>query len=116
MPSNVALAIWPIAPGTATARTESKSFSEKPYAKHQQNNAKLRQLVGELLIGDIARRERANNHACQQIARNRRQPKLLRQKAEHEGEANARNDGGNEGRIVRQRPVSSLRARFEGIF
>jgi hypothetical protein len=43
-------------------------------------------------------------------------PKLLRQKAEHEGEANARDNGGNERRIVRQRTVSSLRALFEGIF
>ena len=29
MPSKVAIAIWPTAPGIAIARTESRSFSEK---------------------------------------------------------------------------------------
>ena len=53
-------AICTMAPGTAIARTDSRSFEREMQAdaEHQQDDADLGQLVGELLVGDEARRER----------------------------------------------------------
>ncbi len=74
MPSSVATAICTTAPGIAIARTDSRSFEREMQAdaEHQQDDADLGQLVGELLVGDEAGRERPDQHAGQQIADQRR--------------------------------------------
>ena len=43
-------------------------------AEHQQDDADLGELAGEILVGDKARRERADDDAGEQIADQRRQP------------------------------------------
>ena len=58
----------------------------QPDAEHQQDDADLGQFVGELLVGDVARRERPDHDAGQQIADQRREPQALR----GESERNAR--------------------------
>jgi hypothetical protein len=40
----------------------------KPDPKHQENDTDPGELEGEVLIGDVARRERPDHHACQEIA------------------------------------------------
>ena len=40
----------------------------EPDAEHQQDDADLGQLIGDVLIGDVARRERADKDAGDQIA------------------------------------------------
>ena len=61
-------------------------------AEHQQDDADFGELVGNALIGDEARRERADGDAGEQIADQRRQPQALRDEAEDEGEHEAHDD------------------------
>ena len=54
--------------------------------EHQQDDADFGELIGNALIGDEARRERADGNAGEQIADQRRQPQALGHEAEGEGE------------------------------
>ncbi len=49
-------------------------------AEHQQDDADLGELVGEMLVGDVARRERPHQHAGEQITDQRRDAEPLRQR------------------------------------
>ena len=69
-------------------------------AEHQQDDADLGELFGEILVGDIARRERADQDAGQQIADQRRDAQTLGERAEDKGEHEADNDGGNQRRMM----------------
>ena len=73
----------------------------QPHAEHQENDADLGQLIGDVLVGDGARGERSDDDARHQIADQRRQLETVRQNAEAEGEHEAECDGGNQGRHVR---------------
>ena len=70
----------------------------QPHAEHQQNDADLGELIGDILVGDEARRERPDDDARHQIADQRRQLEAVRDDAEAEGEHEADREGGNEGR------------------
>ena len=91
MPSKVATAIWPIAPGIASAldRQQIVKREMQPDAEHQQNDADLGELIGDILVGDIARRERAHQDAGEQIPDQRRDAQALRERAENEGKYEA---------------------------
>ena len=58
----------------------------QPDAEHQQNDADLGQLIGDVLIGNVARRERADKDAGDQIAHERWKLEPVRQHTEAEGE------------------------------
>ncbi len=62
----------------------------------------LGQFGGKLHVRDIARRKRSDDHTRQQIPSDQRQLQALRQKAEQEREAEAGNEGGDQGRFVGQ--------------
>ena len=70
-------------------------------AEHQENDADLGELIGDILVGDEARRERPDEDAGDEIADERRQLEAVRDDAEAEGEHEAERDGGNERRDVR---------------
>ena len=70
----------------------------QPDAEHQENDANLGKLIGDILVGDEARRERPDDDARHQIADQRRQLEAVRNDAEAEGEHEADREGGNEGR------------------
>jgi hypothetical protein len=57
----------------------------KPNAEHQENDADLRQLFGELGIGHEARCMRANERSREQVANNGRESEPLGNVAKHEG-------------------------------
>ena len=58
----------------------------EPDAEHQEDDADLGELVGDVLVGDVARRERTDKDAGDQIADERRKLEAVRQHAEAEGE------------------------------
>jgi len=58
-------------------------------AEHQQHHAQFGQLVGQRLVSDETRGERANADACHQIPDQGRQTELVGQGAEDEGEPQA---------------------------
>ena len=58
-------------------------------AEHQQNDADLGELVGDVLVGDEAGRERPDDDAGEQIADQRRQLEAVGHDAEGEGEHEA---------------------------
>jgi hypothetical protein len=70
------------------------------YAEHEEDDAELGELLGQRLVGDPARREWSNDHAGQQIADERRDSGSLGNQAQHEREAEAYDDRGDEGRAV----------------
>ncbi len=102
MPSSVAIAIWTIAPGMAIARTDKQVLEREmqPDAEHQQDDADFGELVGHVLVADIARRERPDQHAGEQIADQRRHAETMRQCAKREGQHEADDDQGDERRMV----------------
>ena len=61
--------------------------------EHQQDHADLGQLDGDILVGDKAGRERADDNACHQISDQRRQLEAVREHAKGEGEHEADRDG-----------------------
>ena len=71
-------------------------------AEHQQDHADLRQLRRQLLVGDIARRERPDQHAGQQVADQHRQLQPVGDGAEDKGQAQARDDGGDQRGVVQR--------------
>ncbi len=73
----------------------------EPDAEHQQNDADLGQLIGDVLVGNVARRERADEDAGDQIAHERRELEPMRQHTEAEGEPETDGKGRNERRHMR---------------
>ena len=70
-------------------------------AEHQQDDADLGELVGELLVGDVAGRERPHQHAGEQIADQRRGLEPVRERAQHEGEDQPDDNGGDQRGVMR---------------
>ncbi len=58
-------------------------------AEHQENYADLGELFFDLLVGDKARRARADQEAGQQVADNRRKAEAKRDQAAHQGSGQA---------------------------
>ena len=65
-------------------------------AEHQQNDADLGELIGDILVGDIARRERAHQDAGDQIPDQRRDTQTLCERTQNKGKYETDNDGGNQ--------------------
>ncbi len=76
----------------------------QPHPEHQQNDADLRQLVGQRLVGDEARRERPEQHAREQIADQRRGAQAMGQGAEQERKAETGDEHGDQGAVVHASP------------
>ncbi len=72
-------------------------------AEHHEHDADLRQLTGEGAIGNVARGERPDHHAGDQIADQRRQLHPLRQEPETKGESETNGDRGDQRDVVRHR-------------
>jgi hypothetical protein len=72
-------------------------------AKHQQDDADLGQFIRHALVRDVARRERPDQDAGEQIADQRRDPEAVRQCAECEGQHEADDDHADERRVMRHR-------------
>ncbi len=74
-------------------------------AEHQQDDADLGQLGGEIGIGDESRRERTDRDACEQIADERRQAHARGEKSErereHEADGDQRDEFGFVGHVPR---------------
>ena len=68
----------------------------EPDAEHQQDHADLGELVGDVLVGDIAGRERPDQDTGEQIADQRRELEAMHQYAQGECEHEADGEGGNE--------------------
>ena len=71
-------------------------------AEHQQDNADVGQLRGEIAIGDVSRRERPHQDAGEQIADQRRQMQPVRQVTEPGREHKADGKGGEKGNVLMQ--------------
>ena len=65
--------------------------------EHQQDDADLGELAGEIDVGDEARREGAHGDAGQQVADEWRQAQPASHEAAAEGQDQAHHDGGDEG-------------------
>ena len=99
MPSRVAKAIWAIAPGMAIClhREQVLEREMQADAEHQQDDADLGELAGEILVGDKARRERPDDDAGEEIADQRRQLEPVRHGRQDPGECQSGDDGRDEG-------------------
>ena len=80
-------------------------------AEHQQDDADLGELGRECLVGDEARRERADGDAGEQIADQRRNAEPLRDSSKYEGESKSDDDGGDERCVMRHFCLLTQRAR-----
>ena len=91
VPRPVATRLWPSAPGTATLRTASSSsrWNCKPDAEHQQDDADLGELVGQMPVGDEAGRRRPDHDPRQQVTDDRREPEPERDVAANQGRGQA---------------------------
>jgi hypothetical protein len=74
-------------------------------AKHQKDHADLGEVPGERRIGDEPRGERADQHAGEEVADQRRDPYSMGERAENEGEDEASHDRGDERRVMRHGSV-----------
>ncbi len=72
----------------------------QPHAEHQQHHTQFGQLVGDGLVGHESRRKRPHAHAGQQIADQRRELHLLRERAKNEGDREADGDDVDEAGVV----------------
>jgi len=70
----------------------------QPYAEHQQDDADLGELIGNVLVGDKAGGEGPDDDPCHEIADQRRQFEAVGNNAEGEREHQTDRDGGNEWR------------------
>jgi hypothetical protein len=75
----------------------------QPDAEHQQNDADLRELVGETLVRHVAGREGAHENACQQVADQGRDAQAMRQGAENKCQNKPHNDHRYQRRVMRHR-------------
>ena len=82
-----------MAPGMAMAHGQQVLEREmEPDAEHQQDDAELGELVGEVLVGDEAGGERPDGNACKQVAHERRQLEAVRHRAQRPGERKRNHD------------------------
>ena len=106
-PSTVATAICAMAPGTAMARTDSRSFSEK--CRPTPNISRMTPISASSVASDWSATKPGVNgptsDAGEQIADQRRDAEAVGEGAEDEGEPEAGDDGGDKRRIVRHGPV-----------
>ena len=72
-------------------------------AEHQQDHADLGEFVGDALVGDVSRGERADEDAGDEITDQRRKSQPLRHHAEYECQHQGDDDGGDQRRVVRHR-------------
>ena len=88
MPSGVATSALRQRAGNGDGADRQQVLEREMQAnpEHQQDDADFGELIGNALIGDEARRERADGDAGEQIADQRRQPQALGHEAEAEGE------------------------------
>ncbi len=70
-------------------------------AEHQQDDADLRQLRRQRLIGDEPRRMRADGDSGQEVADQRREPEPIGDRSEQKRQHQPEDDGGDERRVVR---------------
>ena len=63
------------------------------HTEHLQHHTNFCQLAGHGGIGHEARRERADHHAREQVAHQRRQPCTRCDKTQHQGQAQRGSDG-----------------------
>src|SRR6185437_9360394 len=73
----------------------------QPDAEHQQDHPDLGELERQSLIDDKSWRERADDDAGEEISHQRRQFEPMGNRAQYEGEAEAEDDRGDEGRLKR---------------
>jgi hypothetical protein len=78
----------------------------QPHAEHQQHDADLGELAGDLEVGDIAGRGGADQHAGEQVADQRRQAEPDGDEAEDQRQPEARRDRRDERDAVRHRARS----------
>ena len=79
----------------------------QPNAEHEEDDAHLGELVGEILVGDVARREGADDDAGDEVPDKRRHAQALRERGEHPGEGEARDDRRYERCVVNHRSLPS---------
>ena len=79
------------------------------HAEHQKNDAYLRELSGEILVGDIARRKRSDGDAGEEIADDGRKPQTMGHGRERPSERQGSDDGGDERRVMRHGRRQDLR-------
>ena len=105
MPSAVATAICPSAPGTAMRRTRQQVAEREvqPDAEHQEDDAELGELRGQPGVAHEARRERPDGDARDQVADDGRQAQPRSEQPEHEGDPEPRRDDGDQRRLVNHR-------------
>jgi hypothetical protein len=77
------------------------------HAEHQEDHADLAELVGEFGIGNKTWGERADQHAGDEVAHQRRHPQAVRRRAEDECQHQTRHDRRDQGCIVRHALSSS---------
>jgi len=70
-------------------------------AEHQQDDADLGQFLGQVAVGDVARRERADSDAGKEIAHQGRGLEPRGDGAENERQHDAADNGGDQGRFMR---------------
>ena len=91
-----------MAPGMAMAHGQQVLEREmEPDAEHQQDDAELGELVGEVLVGDEAGGERPDGDAGDQVADQRRELEAVRHRAECPGERERNHNGGNQRGVMR---------------
>ena len=96
--------------GDAADREKILQGKVQADAKHQQDDANLGEVAGQRRIGDESRRERADQHAGEEVARQRRNPYPMGQRPKNKGEDEASNDRSDQRRVMRHR-ISKVRAR-----
>jgi hypothetical protein len=77
-------------------------------AEHQQNDADLCEFGCERLIRNVAGSEWTHRDAGQQISDQRRGFQAMRNGAEHEGQRQTCDDGGDQRRVVRHAVWASM--------
>ena len=75
------------------------------HAEHQEDDAELGEFRRQLLVGHVARRERAYGDAGEQISDQRRYLQALGDSAENKREPEARNDGCDQRCVMRHSNV-----------
>ncbi len=73
----------------------------QPDAEHQQDDADLGELIGDVLVGDIARREWPDQNPGEQVADQWRKLEAMHQHAQGKRQHEADGEGGNERRDMR---------------
>ena len=101
--------------GDAPDREQFLDVELQADAEHQQDDADLRQLLGQRRVGDEARRVRADQRAGEQVADDRRQAEALRDVAQDERGRRGLRLASGSGRMHAWRVCSFCRSRATGI-